>query len=845
MRTIFDVIARDGASGPLGKVSASMQRMGASARSAGRDIDDSAAKERKRQRALQSSSMSMVAIGGGLALAGSGIARSLDEARKVSGAFEYQLAGLKSVSNATAAEMRAFETAAKKAGVETQYMPAEAAAALQTLSQAGFNAKQSMDLLRPSLDLAASSAGQLTVDMGASVIQQAIKGFGVQVRDAGMATDQMLKAVQMFAIDAGDLPLGLSNVSRGAQRMRQSFSESMITFGLVRNTIARVETAATATGIAMERMANKDVGAKIKSALGVDVAVGGKFRSYLDIIGDMVPKLQQMTETKRANFFEQTFGTEGARGIQAIYEQLTNGIQTQEGATLRGADAIAYMRQQMGAAQGTAANFRAALLATSDGLDILWKGSIATAQTSIGQAYARIVDPMKRTALGALNAFIEAFGEVPGVAQQATVGLVGMSAAVLKVAGVSVAAVGALRLLGFGFKDVILGIGKTLLLSAPLIGVLGAIGVGFYGLHRAAQKNIGGVGGAFTGMWDKVKLAWRGTLELVSGAGFSEATKKSLQDAQNSGVAKFLVWVTGAIGRAKAFFGGMVDGFDAGLQRLDGPMQRFRGVLESIFGFGREGDPAAEMQRWSTAGARLGDRLADLSAWVLDLATNGLKTLKSAFEGISLADVERGLRAIVTVFEAMASAVQTIAAGIQKVMDFKTAWGALGLSTAEMTPQQMLATTNLTSGSAARAALEQQMQNLTQMREMGIIDRGQWRRSLEAAAQGQILTGEAAGDVARFSLGAGNAMSGGALSMTGRGPGDWLQSQAAANKRIGDNIETMTKAVNVLAERGFRGAFYVDGQRLGEAVDAAGQSRQEADYYEFPLQTVPMSVWGG
>ena len=54
------------------------------------------------------------------------------------------------LSNATAGEMDMLKKAAIQAGIETQFSPTEAVKGLNELAQAGYSAKESVDLLRPS-----------------------------------------------------------------------------------------------------------------------------------------------------------------------------------------------------------------------------------------------------------------------------------------------------------------------------------------------------------------------------------------------------------------------------------------------------------------------------------------------------------------------------------------------------------------------------------------------------------------------------------------------------------------------------------------------------------------------
>ncbi|MCK7535247.1 MAG: hypothetical protein MZV63_31800 [Marinilabiliales bacterium] len=72
----------------------------------------------------------------------------------------------------------------------------------------------------------------------------------------------------------------------------------------------------------------------------------GSFRQFLDVLGDMAPALDKMTEAQRSAFLLKAFGREALGGVNAILTQVTNGIRTNTGETVKGAEAIAYLRKQ-------------------------------------------------------------------------------------------------------------------------------------------------------------------------------------------------------------------------------------------------------------------------------------------------------------------------------------------------------------------------------------------------------------------------------------------------------------------------------------------------------------------
>src|SRR5262249_12003256 len=145
---------------------------------------------------------------------------------------------------------------ALEAGIATQYTPIQASGALLELAQAGYSVDESIQLLIPTLDLAAASFGELTPEAAAGLASQALKAFGLQAKDASRTVDQMLQSVNLFSLTAGGLSLGLGVASRGASVMGQSLNETLISLGMTKDILGSLERSSTSVAVAMQRMAN-------------------------------------------------------------------------------------------------------------------------------------------------------------------------------------------------------------------------------------------------------------------------------------------------------------------------------------------------------------------------------------------------------------------------------------------------------------------------------------------------------------------------------------------------------------------------------------------------------------
>jgi TP901 family phage tail tape measure protein len=352
-------------------------------------------------------------IGLGIFTAGAATLAGAFALADAAGKFEQSIAAVAAVSGATAKELEQLRNAAIDAGIETQFSPTEATVGLRELAQAGYNAQESIKLLRPVLDLAAGSLGELTPQAAAGLAAQAMKAFGISMDDAGISVDRMLQAVNVFALNASELPLALGTASSGAQSLHQSLSETLIALGLVKNVIPGVERASTAIAVAMERLADPKTQQELRG-LGVAVVDSkGSFRQFLDVLGDMAPALDRMTEAQRSAFLLKAFGREALGGVNSILTQVTNGIRTNTGETVKGADAIAYLRKQFQDAGGTAAQFREKMLNTFAGQKQLLRGSLETLAIVMGEPFAQVLKPVVTAVVDALNALLKSFAPCP------------------------------------------------------------------------------------------------------------------------------------------------------------------------------------------------------------------------------------------------------------------------------------------------------------------------------------------------------------------------------------------------------------------------------------------------
>ncbi|MGL1278558.1 phage tail tape measure protein, partial [Vibrio parahaemolyticus] len=80
-----------------------------------------------------------------------------------------------------------------------------------------------------------------------------------------------------------------------------------------------------------ERMADEKAQKKLDS-IGVHATDAAKnFRPFLDVLTELAPKLEAMTDKARAQFLLDAFGHHALAGIGGGLTQLTNGVKSRTG----------------------------------------------------------------------------------------------------------------------------------------------------------------------------------------------------------------------------------------------------------------------------------------------------------------------------------------------------------------------------------------------------------------------------------------------------------------------------------------------------------------------------------
>jgi len=740
VKTVYEILGRDNASAAINRTSTAFKGLQATAGNA----------------------FKTMAIGGGFMAAGGGLLNFMGSAVGGARELEYALAELKGVSQATTSQMEALTAQARQLGIETQFTPTQAVEGLTALAQQGFTAAQQLKSIRSVLYLAGASGGKVPLAEAAKLTAQTLKAFQLDAEDTEITIDQLVKTTTMSGLAIDELALALQNASAGAIAMGLGVGESMTALGLIKNIIPSAQMAGSAFQILTQRLSDPRVQGLMKKNLGVDIVdeATGKYRDFGNVLVELSSGMMDLTESQRGALIGEAFGARAKKGILAIMAQLEKGITTTTGEVLKGQAAWDYWQKNLDPknVKGFAESLNDLKLDTLHGQLELVNGSFDTFMQELGKGLAMFQKGAIKAFLGVFNSLLEIFSGLPAPVKAAISAFITFGGVLLKVTGAFIVMKGVMSLLGISLGAIISSLGRILLFAGPLALLFGAIGIGVYGVARAMKKNIGGVGSSWGDLWSKVKLGWQGVIDVITTGGFSEAVMGELNKVENKGFKSIMVTIMRWIGNAKAFFKGIVAGFDAGLERLAGPLDRLKQTVGEVFGVWFDGakQGTAATEEWAGRGRSFGDMLSRFSQALIMLVDNTIKfgdqlmTAMSAAD-VTIPDVIEGVKGLFTVLEKTFSLLVKIIESVDRLMDARTVFGTFGKDLGELTQREMLARVNLQFGNDARARLQKQLNDLNEAQQLGapvfqgIEGKAKHRKMVEQAFQREVVMTAAGG----------------------------------------------------------------------------------------------------
>lgn len=585
---------------------------------------------------------SFKAVGLGLSIFGAGVAGfgTALALANAAGGFEQRLEAMRAAMGITSRELDTLRDAALRAGTMTQFAPEEAIAGLETLTAAGQSAEQAARSLIPVLDLAAGSLGALNVTSAADTVVGALNAYGLATEEAGAVSDRLLRITQLTNFQARDLDAALSKTAATSAMFGQSLDDVLVSMGAMRNRGIEATVAAAGLSEAVRRLGTDTQVQASLTAAGVEVfdRQSGKLRSVVDVMTDFGRATANLSEQERSLRATAAFGTRGMQAFHAVMGASFTTLKDGSEVTLRGADAIAALRNELANSQGTAARFRDDLLDTFEGQKSLLRSLISTLAITAGEPFTAVLKPVVKVIATAVRSLVELLQAIPAPVKRAFAGIFLAVSGALMLVGGFIAAKASVGLLLIGLKALGVTLGGLLATILPAVLILGVLGAAVAGFVLAFRSNLGGMADFARGLWDKVKLGFQGLVQLFQQGGFSGAVREELGRAENRGLKDFLINVFLWANRIRNFFSGLATGFSAGIEAARPSLEAFVGAFRKMgaaLGFLSERDDAAKagerFRSFGDTGASVGKVLAQ----VFELVVKGLSALVQIARGVA------------------------------------------------------------------------------------------------------------------------------------------------------------------------------------------------------------------
>uniref|UniRef100_UPI004057A9B2 phage tail tape measure protein n=1 Tax=Agathobacter sp. TaxID=2021311 RepID=UPI004057A9B2 len=237
---------------------------------------------------------------------------------KVASDFEKAMSGVQAITGATGDEFEKLRETAINLGATTSFSSGEVAEAMTEMAKAGWSTTQIIDGMAGVLDATAASGESL--GSVATIVADAITGFGLSAKDSARVADLMTQAANSGTIGVSDLGESYKYVAPLAQSMGLSIED--VTTALSAMSMAGIKgsQAGTALRTVLANMAKPSSAvADAMDELGISIANSdGSFKSLNEIVTVMRTKFAGLTDDQKAYYATALAGKEGMSGLISL-----------------------------------------------------------------------------------------------------------------------------------------------------------------------------------------------------------------------------------------------------------------------------------------------------------------------------------------------------------------------------------------------------------------------------------------------------------------------------------------------------------------------------------------------
>lgn len=288
--------------------------------------------------------------------------------------FEAQMSRVQAIAGATKKELEALTDQAIQLGAETSFSSTQVAAGMENLASAGFTTEEIMSAMPGLLDLAASSGADLAT--ASEIAASAIRGFGLEAKEAGHVADVFAKAAARTNAQTEDMGYAMKYIAPVANTMGLKIEEVAAAIGIMADAGIKGEQAGTTLRGALVRLTKPtDKMLGVMEDLGISFYDNeGKMKSLTEMISMLQKATKDLTDEQEQNALTILFGTESLSGMMALIN--------------RGSDDLKDMTKEFKNADGAAEEMADTMLDNTAGALESLSGSLESAGIVIQKALA-------------------------------------------------------------------------------------------------------------------------------------------------------------------------------------------------------------------------------------------------------------------------------------------------------------------------------------------------------------------------------------------------------------------------------------------------------------------------
>lgn len=457
--------------------------------------------------------------------------------------FDKQMSSAQAATRATGAELDSLRQAAIRAGADTQFSAAEAAAGIENLAKAGVSTTDILNGgLTGALNLAA--AGELEVAEAAEIAATAITQFKLQGSDVGHVADVLAAGAGKAQGGVQDMALALKYAGVPLAQLGVSFEETSGAVALfAKNGILGEQAGTSLRSIISSLTSPSAAAAKEMETLGINVFdAQGEFIGLEGVAGQLESRLGVLTEKERAAALGRIFGNESLQAANVLYDQGAAGIAKWTAAVDDQGYAAEQARIQndnlLGDLERLGGSFDSVLIQSGSGANDSLRGIVQAAEAAV-----------------------DALGQIPAPVLQATAAIAGAGGlALLGVAGLGKIAVSAGEVHS-ALKSMNVPLRSAVVAGGGLSLVLAGVGAGLTIMAQRAAEAQGRVE-QLAQTWDEAGQATSATTDLVTES-LSKQTNRMFDGN------KTLIELADQVGVATSDLTGYIEGEADAIARVD------------------------------------------------------------------------------------------------------------------------------------------------------------------------------------------------------------------------------------------------------------------------------------